>query len=152
MKYELICTVCGTHFTSGRWLSKYCSPECRKQGTREYMNRWKAEHKENDRRHKRAIVSADRNAEIEEHVRKVREDFEARCAAGDPRALLLRERAEHGNMSRRYWELFAAAVIKEAEESGRVSKLTVNGCSPYNDTFADDVLESVKAFGQFNIR
>ena len=70
-----------------------------------------------------------------------------RCKAGDPHALMIREKAQNGNRSRRYWELFAKCEIDWAERAGTVSRLLVNGYSVYSDTFAEDVMESIQAHG-----
>ena len=85
-----------------------------------------------------------RALEAVERLKDIRTDFNARCEAGDPRALLLREKRASGNSSRKYWELFAAAEIADAEKAGKVSKTTVNGISVYNDNFGAEVMESIQ--------
>ena len=76
-----------------------------------------------------------------------RESFDRRCAAGDAHALILREKASGGNCSPRYWELFARLSIEDAESSGTTSRVLVNGHSVYEDTFAEDVVKSIKERG-----
>ena len=77
----------------------------------------------------------------------MQDNFDIRCASGDIHALLIREKATGGNCSRRYWELFALVSIEEAESSGVSSRVTVNGHSVYEDTFAEDVVKSIKERG-----
>ena len=77
----------------------------------------------------------------------MQDNFDIRCASGDIHALLIREKATGGNCSRRYWELFALVSIEEAESSGVSSRVTVNGHSVYEDTFAENVMESIKQRG-----
>lgn len=152
MIYEKICAHCGKKFTSNRELIRYCSADCRKSARRLYQYEWnkaKRAKVSQQRKSNRSELSAARSAEIEERGRLSRDDFERRCAAGDVRALLIREKMLHGNSSQRYWELFAKCVIDESERSGTVSRMTVNGMSVYSDTFADDVMESVKERGSF---
>ena len=57
---------------------------------------------------------------------------------------MIREKAQNGNRSRRYWELFAECAIDEAEAIGRTSRTTVNGISVYEDDFAGLVMESIR--------
>ena len=85
-----------------------------------------------------------RRAEIDERDARIKADFERRCAEGDPHALMLREKGQHGTHSRRYWDLFAECAIDEAEAIGRTSRTTVNGISVYEDDFAGLVMESIR--------
>ena len=150
MKYKKKCPVCGRHFITNRELNLYCSPECQADARRKRDRDYK--------RVKRAAGAAARRQCQEEsaQVRKervdarrqiVRDDFSRRCAAGDVQALMIREKATNGNQSRRYWELFSRVSIEEAERSGKTSRTTVNGYSVYSDTFADDVMDSIREQG-----
>lgn len=157
-----ICPICGAAFEPDAPRQKYCSTACRKAGTAATRAAWinKAGHREKDRqrhREKRARARqarADQAAESRERrtlegverLKDMQAEFNARCAAGDPRALLLREKRASGNSSPKYWELFAAAEIADAEKAGKVSKTTVNGISVYNDNFGADVAESIQEY------
>ena len=150
MIYEKICVHCGKKFTSNRELTLYCSADCRKSARKIYQYEWNKQKRaktSQQRESRRSELSASRSAEIEERGRQSKEDFERRCAEGDVRALLIREKAQHGNSTRRYWELFAQCVIDDAERIGTVSRVVVNGISVYDDCFADAVLESIEERG-----
>ena len=132
MEYRKKCPVCGRDFSTNRELNMYCGPECRTAARRKRDREYK--------RTKRAAGAAARRQVQEESAqiraervdarsRAARDDFARRCATGDVRALLIREKSTNGNQSRRYWELFAMASIEEAERSGTTSRTTVNGYS-----------------------
>ena len=148
MEYVKICPVCGKTFKTGNELYTYCGPECRvtarRKREREYRRAERASARPEpvSEEYKRA-----RSEESEKRSQRSKEDFERRCNEGDPHALLIREKALRGNRSRRYWELFAKCEIDWAERSGTVSRLLVNGYSVYSDTFAEDVMESIKEHG-----
>ena len=151
MKYKKICPICGAHFETNNDQTVYCGHSCKAEAKRardrEYQ-RNKRERASESRRQYREEYERARLSEIAERDRKSKEDFERRCAEGDVRALLIREKAQHGNSTRRYWELFAQCVIDDAERIGTVSRVVVNGHSVYEDDFADAVLESIKERGQ----
>ena len=46
-------------------------------------------------------------------------------------------KAEHGNISRRYWELFKQCCIEDGYS------VVVNGHSVYDDLFVDNVMRSI---------
>ena len=92
----------------------------------------------------RLEVSAAISAEADANAERAKAAFKKKCAEGDIGALMLKEKSKSGIMSKKYWELFAAARIQEAEKSGTMSKTTVNGYSVYDDLFADSVVESMK--------
>ena len=150
MKYKKKCPVCGRHFITNRELNLYCSPECqtaaRRKRDRDYKRKKRAAGTA-ERRQDREERAQVRKEKVDARLRSVREDFARRCEAGDVRALLIREKATNGNKSCRYWELFARASIEEAERSGTTSRTTVNGYSVYSDTFADDVMDSIRKRG-----
>ena len=150
MKYRKKCPVCGRRFTTNRELNLYCSPDCQTAARRKRDREYK--------RAKRATGTAERMRAQEESARVrterfnsrlqlSRESFGRRCAAGDAHALILREKASGGNCSPRYWELFARLSIEDAESSGMTSRVLVNGHSVYEDTFAEDVVKSIKERG-----
>lgn len=150
MEYKKKCPVCGRHFITNRGLNLYCSPECQTAARRKRDREYK--------RAKRATGTAERRRIQEERARvrteradamrkAVQDDFARRCAAGDAHALILREKASGGNCSPRYWELFARLSIEDAESSGMTSRVLVNGHSVYEDTFAEDVVKSIKERG-----
>lgn len=148
MEYNKICPVCGKPFTTNNVLYTYCGPVCRVTARRK--------RERNFRRAERASTRQDvvpeeckrsRSEEIERRGQKSREDFERRCKEGDPHALLIKEKMLHGNSTVKYWELFAQCEIDWAEREEIVSRLEVNGYSVYSDTFAEDVMESIKAHG-----
>ena len=148
MEYLKICPVCGKSFTTNNELYTYCGPECRvtarRKRERDYRRAERASTRRNREQEEFERVTAE---ERKERNRKSIEEFERRCNAGDVRALLIREKSEHGNSSRKYWELFAKASIESAEQSGTASKTIVNGHSVYSDTFADDVIDSIQEQG-----
>ena len=150
MEYKKKCPVCGRRFTTNRELNLYCSPDCQTAARRKRDREYK--------RAKRATGTAERMRAQEESARVrterfnsrlqlSRESFDRRCAAGDAHALILREKASGGNCSPRYWELFARLSIEDAESSGTTSRVLVNGHSVYEDTFAEDVVKSIKERG-----
>ena len=147
MQYMRKCRICGKSFTTTNSLYIYCSPDCRadarRQRNREHMRESRAK-ASTERAQARADRDRERSAEVEERATKARADFERRCAEGDPHALMLLEKGQHGTLSRRYWELFAECSIDLAERAGTVSRLLVNGYSIYSDTFAEDVMESIR--------
>ena len=65
---------------------------------------------------------------------------------------MLREKADGGNISKRYWELFAETEMSSADSSGIISDTIVNGYSIYNDHFADDVVKSIQDEGYITIK
>lgn len=150
MEYKKKCPICGRLFTTNRETNLYCGPDCQAAARRK-----------RDREHKRltrAAGAAERKRALEEREQvrtekansrrqRARDIFSLRCAAGDIHALLIREKATGGNRSRRYWELFALVSIKEAESIGKDSRVIVNGHSVYEDTFPENVLESIKERG-----
>ena len=148
MEYLKICPVCGKSFKTNNELYTYCGPGCRvtarRKREREYRRAERASARPEpvSEEYKRA-----RSEETERRAQKSREDFERRCKAGDPHALMIREKAQNGNRSRRYWELFAQCEIEEAERAGNISRLAVNGISVYEHGFADAVLESIDSQG-----
>ena len=132
----------------------YCGPECRTAARRKRDREYKRTKRAAGaaaRRQDREESSQARKERVDARSRAARDDFDRRCAAGDVRALLIREKATGGNRSRRYWELFALVSIEEAEISGTTSRTMVNGHSVYDDTFPDDVMESMKERGQVYI-
>ena len=151
MEYRKKCPVCGRYFTTNRVLNLYCSPDCqtaaRRKRDRDYKRKKRAAGTA-ERRQDREERAQVRKERVDARLRSVRDDFARRCAAGDVRALLIREKATNGNQSCRYWELFALASIEAAEISGTTSRTMVNGHSVYDDTFPDDVMESIKEHGQ----
>lgn len=150
MEYNKKCPICGRRFTTNRETNLYCGPGCQTAARRKRDR----EHK----RSKRAAAAAERKKAWEEfsrvrtekansRSRLTQDNFDIRCASGDIHALLIREKATGGNRSRRYWELFALVSIEEAEISGTTSRMIVNGHSVYEDTFAENVMESIKQRG-----
>ena len=145
MEYVKVCPVCGKTFKTGNELYTYCGPECRVTARRKREREYRRAERASARPEtvSEAFVRA-RSEETERRAQKSREDFERRCKAGDPHALMIREKAQNGNRSRRYWELFAKCEIDEAEVIGRTSRTTVNGISVYEDDFAGLVMESIR--------
>ena len=150
MEYKKICPICGAHFETNNDQTVYCGHSCKVEAKRardrEYQ-RNKREQASESRRQYREEYERARLSEIAERDRKSKEDFERRCKAGDPHALMIREKAQNGNRSRRYWELFAKCEIDWAERSGNISRLAVNGISVYEHDFAGAVLESIESQG-----
>lgn len=121
--------------------------------------------RKNDREQKRAkyaLKSAERSKdreeyekaraeEIAERAKQIKEEREERIAAGDPRALMLREKSLHGNRSALYWDLFAQVDRDAAESAGTVSRTIVNGIDVYADHFGESVLESIERHGSIRI-
>lgn len=150
MEYKKKCPICGRLFTTNRETNLYCGPDCQVAARRK-----------RDREHKRltrAAGAAERKKALEDRAQvrtekansrkqRARDSFFLRCAAGDAHALILREKASGGNCSPRYWELFARLSIEDAESSGMTSRAIVNGHSVYEDTFAEDVVKSIKERG-----
>ena len=128
------CPICGAVFEPDAPRQKYCSTACRKAGTAATRAAWinKAGHREKDRQ---------RHREKRARARQARAD-----QAAESRELLLREKRASGNSSPKYWGLFAAAEIADAEKAGKVSKTTVNGISVYADSFGADVAESIQEY------
>ena len=154
MKFKKICPVCGRSFETNNELYQYCGPECRRSARRAWDRERKRKERESAsirRRVAREPFEQARRAEAEERSARSREDFERRCAEGDPHALLIREKGEHGTHSHRYWELFAECSIEEAETARKTSRTTVNGISVYEDDFAGLVMESIRERGQIII-
>lgn len=168
MEKTKICPICGATFIPDTPRRKYCSIACQKAGTATARAAWiqRAGHREKDRqrhREKRARARQARNEqtaksaerrtlEAVERLKGAQAGFEERCTTGDPRALMIREKAAHGNVTRGYWELFATADIEEAETAGKTSRTTVNGFSVYADNFGADVAESIRETGHIIIR
>ena len=150
MEYKKICPICGAHFETNNDQTVYCGHSCKAEAKRardrEYQ-RIKREQASESRRQYREEYERVRLSEIAERERKSKEDFERRCKAGDPQALLIREKMLRGNSSVRYWELFAQCEIEEAERAGNISRLAVNGISVYEHDFAGAVLESIESQG-----
>ena len=147
MIYNKICPICGKHFTANNDQFVYCSKDCkvvaRRKRDRDAKSRIRAAESA-ERAKKRQEYEQERKRESTERGLQARADFERRIAEKDPRALLLREKAEHGNVTKEYWRLFKQCCIEEAEAARKVSRTVINGISVYNDCFEDLVLESIK--------
>ena len=147
MPYTKKCPVCGRYFEAKSETMLYCGPECRKAARRKYKNEWNRADRAKKAGKRQAIrleVSAAISAEADANAERAKAAFKKKCAEGAIGALMLKEKSKSGIMSKKYWELFAAARIQEAEKSGTMSKTTVNGYSVYDDLFADSVVESMK--------
>jgi hypothetical protein len=147
MEYSLICPICGKKFSTTHKLYLYCSPECRAEARRK-QDRERKREKTAQRAAERKAASLEahnrRKADGDEALRKSQEDFEKRCRAGDPAALLIKEQTAHGITGERYWKLYAQAARNEAEAGGNRASATVNGFSVFSDTFAEDVARSIR--------
>ena len=168
MLSERKCPICGTVFAPDAPRQKYCSLSCRRAGAAAVRSKWiqKTGHREKDRlrhRERRERIKQDKiqqSQELKERERvriascleKSREDFNRRCEDGDIHALMLREKASRGNTTKRYWELFAAVEMSNAETSENITDTTVNGYSIYSDHFADDVMKSIQQGGHIEIK
>ena len=165
----LTCKCCGKAFEASFPNAKYCSPTCRKIGTKLVRRSWEArsgyaEREKHRRRKQRAVArKAKEDERLAQELKRSELDrqraleaearFNAECDAGNLFALAVREKRRAGNMSREYWEYFKRREIEEAEAGGRVGvDTTVNGFSVYSDTFSDDVMESAEAIGCFRIQ
>lgn len=168
MEKTKICPICGTEFALDAPRQKYCSISCSRAGAAAMRSKWiqRSGHREKDRlrhRERRAQARqerAKRSQESQERgrtriascIKQNHEDFIRRCEAGDLHALMLREKADGGNISKRYWELFAETELSSADSSGIISDTIVNGYSIYNDHFADDVVKSIREEGHIIIK
>ena len=99
MEYKKICPICGAHFETNNDQTVYCGHSCKAEAKRardrEYQ-RNKREQASESRRQYREEYERARLSEIAERERKSKEDFERRCKAGDPHALMIREKTGTG--------------------------------------------------------
>lgn len=146
MEYNKICPICGKHFTANNDQYIYCGKDCkviaRRKRDRDAKSRIRAAASA-ERAKKREEHEQNRKKEAAERGLHSNADFERRIAEGDPRALMLREQAQHGNATKLYWQLFKQCTIAEAEAAGKASRTTVNGVSVYDDLFEDLVIKTI---------
>lgn len=154
-QYSYTCPICGKSFTAYRVLNRYCSEECRRNARRAQDRNRKKElraQRSEQRNAERKEADRKKTEQIEARRKQVKEDFERRCEDGDPAALMIREKGANGNSTLKYWELFAAVTIQDAEDAGTVSGTLVNGVSVYEDDFPEKVMQSIKESGHIYTR
>ena len=154
MEHDRVCPVCGRKFTATDKKIVYCGAECRTTARRKRdaaAHRAKRAEGAKERNRIRVERAQEREARADASKRKFIEDFEARCNAGDPSALMLDAKAAGGNMSADYWRHFAQVEMLQAESNGTTAKTLVNGFSVYEDEFEEKIIESIAAHGHITI-
>lgn len=155
-----ICPICGKEFTITNGNQKYCSEECRIEGTRRTRQDWvdrtgyREKKREAMRRHrarisaeeaeKRAVEEKERREAHQRKMDQLRRENQERekelADSGDPFARMrLSDR-----MSIEYWEAFRDYDLDYASQSGRTSSTTVNGISVHDDHFPEEVVKSIE--------
>lgn len=154
MEYAKICPICGRAFITSTkriiYCGKLCAGDARRKRDRDAKKAKRAEASRIRNTHREEFARA-RTLEAEARADEVRKGFAKRISENDPAALMLREKAEHGNMTPSYWEYFAQSEIEQAEFSGTELRTIVNGISVYDDNFSEYVLNSIESTGHILI-
>lgn len=154
MEYTRICPICGRSFVTHHVQIMYCGEECRVTARRKKDREAKAKTRaklSEDRKRKQEQFEQSRMEDMKDRAQRSRDAFEARCASGDPRALIIRAKAHGGTLSETYWHYFALIEIADAERDGKTARTFVNGISVYEDDFASKVIEDIKLRGHIYI-
>lgn len=157
------CPVCGAEFNA-RGRTVYCSPKCKNEAAVKIRRAWEERtgFQEKQRlymRNKRAERSAERDAQQKQRLEQLEErnaqilanlrrDFEERCKAGDPSALMEKALSEKNYLE--YWRQFARRQIAFNETLSEENRhdYQVNGISVYDPDFAEIVLDSIEESGE----
>ena len=99
----------------------------------------------------RVEAEARERRQIEDQERR-QKSLDQAAAAGDPFARMTIAMKNGGMYSTEFWSAWRAYDVQYAEESGKVSKSTVNECDVSEPDFAQLVVESIRQTGKIIAR
>lgn len=160
---RLNCSICHVEFTTTSRNAKYCSEECRQEGTYQQRKEWesKTNYKEKQREamqqyrkekteiknviniEERNRKDKERKKETEKRINERQAELMDRVKAGDPLARMTVAKPQ----SIEYWEAYQDYAINYAESSGEDSRRIVNGISVHEPDFAEKVILTIEELG-----
>ena len=157
------CVICGKLFTRENGNGKYCSRKCSEIGSKAKRKEWELrtgyrEKKRIEAQKRRDATKAAAKADREAAAQQRAEDFnrwKAERKEQHPENELSRlaSIAEmNGNSSPEYWEAFKEYDLKYAADSGRISRMEVNGIPVSEPDFGLLVCETIAAGGRIIAR
>lgn len=153
---EITCTICGNTFYSESGNAKFCSDECRLEGSKIARRAWeertgykdkqrelmrekrKKERIDNIKQNK--IDLTERKKERSESESKRIEQLQNAAAAGDPLSRMMLAK----RYSKEFWDAYRDYEIQNMKCQKKIKDVTVNDISVYDDDFVTRVVASIE--------